>query len=178
MFLRKKKMVLSRIELTRFRYGGLFLLSLFLLGFTFVTFQAYVAQTLWRWSRQPSVAMFLNPHDAGLAMEIGKYYSLADVFVLLSDSETWGVVVNEVMNFGKPVIVSDTVGCGPDLVKQGENGYIFPVGDVEELSKHLDDLSKNPSRRKAFGKKSLEIVKNYSFDKDVEAINGVINNIK
>ena len=74
MFLRKKKMVLSRIELTRFRYGGLFLLSLFLLGFTFVTFQAYVAQTLWRWSRQPSVAMFLNPHDAGLAMEIGKYY--------------------------------------------------------------------------------------------------------
>lgn len=110
--------------------------------------------------------------------EIGKYYSAADIFVLLSDSETWGVVVNEVMNFGKPVVISDAVGCGSDLVKQGENGYIFPVGDIDKLSEYLNDLSQNSSRRKAFGKKSLEIVENYTFNKDIEVIGEVINNIK
>ncbi|MEM2175408.1 MAG: GxxExxY protein, partial [Candidatus Micrarchaeia archaeon] len=70
--------------------------------------------------------------------DLPKYYTIADIFVLPSDiGETWGLVVNEAMNFGLPVIVSDMVGCGPDLVKSEENGFIFKTGDIEELKNYL-----------------------------------------
>jgi GxxExxY protein len=73
--------------------------------------------------------------------EISKYYAMSDIFVLPSDvGETWGLVVNEAMNFRLPVIVSDLVGCGSDLVKHGENGYIFKTGNIEELAKYLEEL--------------------------------------
>ena len=58
--------------------------------------------------------------------EIGRIYAAADCFVLPSDyGETWGLVVNEAMNFGLPIVVSDRVGCGRDLVREGENGFTF-----------------------------------------------------
>jgi len=73
--------------------------------------------------------------------EISKYYAMSDIFVLPSDvGETWGLVVNEAMNFRLPVIVADSVGCGSDLVKHGENGYIFKTGDIEELARYLEEL--------------------------------------
>jgi len=73
--------------------------------------------------------------------EISKYYAMSDIFVLPSDvGETWGLVVNEAMNFRLPVIVSDLVGCGSDLVKHSENGYIFKTGDIEELARYLEEL--------------------------------------
>jgi len=58
-----------------------------------------------------------------------KAYLPADAFVLPSDNgETWGLVTNEAMLFGLPVIVSDQVGCGPDLIIEGETGYVFSGG--------------------------------------------------
>lgn len=103
--------------------------------------------------------------------EISKYYTIADIFVLPSDvGETWGLVVNEAMNFGLPIIVSDMVGCGPDLVKHGENGFIFKTGSIEELSDYLEKLMLNNELRKEFGQKSREIVKNYSYQKSAENI--------
>jgi GxxExxY protein len=107
--------------------------------------------------------------------EISKYYAMSDIFVLPSDvGETWGLVVNEAMNFRLPVIVSDLVGCGSDLVKHGENGYNFKIGDIEELSKYLEELIMNEEKRKLFGKKSFEIVKVYNHDKTVESILKII----
>ena len=67
--------------------------------------------------------------------ELPAYYDLCDVFVLPSVHEPWGLVVNEVMNAGRAVIVSDQVGCGPDLVRNGENGYIFQAGDITGLAR-------------------------------------------
>ena len=72
--------------------------------------------------------------------EIPKYYVASDVLVLPSDQETWGIVVNEAMCFGLPVIVSDQVGAARDLVQQGYNGFTFPRGDVEELAKNIQQL--------------------------------------
>ncbi len=60
-------------------------------------------------------------------------YALADVLVLPSMSETWGLVVNEAMACGLPAVVSDVVGCAPDLVEPGRTGATFPVGDVPAL---------------------------------------------
>lgn len=114
-----------------------------------------------------------NVHFVGFKnlTELPKYYALSDILVLPSASgETWGLVVNIAMCFKLPVIVSDLVGCGPDLVKDGLNGYVFPLGNTEKLSRQIEDLIKNPRKRKEFGRKSFEIVQDYSFDKDIEGI--------
>lgn len=103
--------------------------------------------------------------------ELPKYYTLADMFVLPSGiGETWGLVVNEAMCFGLPVIVSDVVGCGPDLVRENQNGFIFPVGDIQKLAKCLLQLADSKERRMAFGKRSSEIVSGYTQEKDVDAL--------
>jgi glycosyltransferase involved in cell wall biosynthesis len=103
--------------------------------------------------------------------ELPQYYVISDVFVLPSGiGETWGLAVNEAMCFSLPVIVSDIVGCGPDLVKHGENGYIFPLGNIEKLAEYLGELVKKPARIKTFGKKSFKIIQEYSYEKDIEGI--------
>jgi glycosyltransferase involved in cell wall biosynthesis len=65
-------------------------------------------------------------------------YALGDVFVLPSRYEPWGLAVNEAMNLGLPVIVSDQVGAAPDLVGT-DNGWVFPAGSVSALARVLDD---------------------------------------
>lgn len=72
--------------------------------------------------------------------EICKYFALADVFVLPSKEEVWGLVVNEAMAGGLPVIVSDKAGSSVDLVKNGTNGYIFQSGNTNDLSKKITTI--------------------------------------
>lgn len=111
--------------------------------------------------------------------ELPQYYAMSDIFVLPSGmGETWGLVVNEAMCFELPIIVSDMVGCGADLVKNGENGYIFPLGDIEKLSEHLEELVNNSKKRKSFGEKSSEIINNYTHEKDIEGILKALNSLK
>jgi glycosyltransferase involved in cell wall biosynthesis len=64
-------------------------------------------------------------------------YAAADVLVLPSRSETWGLVVNEAFACGLPAVVSDRVGCGPDMIRDGLTGSVVPVGDVERLAKAI-----------------------------------------
>ena len=70
--------------------------------------------------------------------EMPEAYALADVLVLPSTTETWGLVVNEAMACGVPAVVSDTVGCSPDLIDPGETGEVFPMGDTEALADALE----------------------------------------
>ena len=72
--------------------------------------------------------------------DIAKFYALADLLVLPSHKETWGMVVNEGLCFSLPVVVSDQVGSGADLVTHGENGYVFSAGDVLDLTKGIATL--------------------------------------
>lgn len=66
-------------------------------------------------------------------------YGQADVIVLpSSEAETWGLVVNEAMACGVPAIVSDAVGCAPDLIEPGVTGEIFPCGDVAALARAIE----------------------------------------
>ncbi len=113
-----------------------------------------------------------NVHFAGFKnlTEMPEYYAMADIFVIPSFNECWGIVVNEAMCFGLPVIASDTVGSIPDLVINGENGFIYKTGDIDELAEKLNVLAKNKTKRHNFGKKSLEIVKNYSYENDIRGI--------
>jgi glycosyltransferase involved in cell wall biosynthesis len=82
-----------------------------------------------------SFAGFLNQS------EIPQAYIAADVLVLPSDgSETWGLVVNEGMACGLPAIVSDAVGCGPDMIDEGRTGFTFAFGDPDALEKRLVEI--------------------------------------
>lgn len=71
---------------------------------------------------------------------LAAYYAMADVFVLPSEWEPWGLVVNEAMSCGLPVIVSDRVGCRADLVRDGETGLVVPTGDADALAAALRRL--------------------------------------
>jgi glycosyltransferase involved in cell wall biosynthesis len=97
--------------------------------------------------------------------EISQAYEAADVFALASGwDETWGLVVNEAMNFGLPVVVSDKVGCAVDLVAHGENGYVFPNDRPDELAQYLTSLITDPTRRESFGRRSAEIIAPWNDD--------------
>jgi glycosyltransferase involved in cell wall biosynthesis len=77
-------------------------------------------------------AGFLN--QSGIASA----YVAMDMLVLPSDfGETWGLVVNEAMACGRPALVSDRVGCGPDLVEPGRTGDVFAFGEVPALAAKL-----------------------------------------
>lgn len=65
-------------------------------------------------------------------------YAAADVLVLASYVDTWGLVVNEAFACGLPAIVSDRVGCAPDLIMDGLTGTVVPAGDIEALANALD----------------------------------------
>ncbi len=101
---------------------------------------------------------------------VAQYYAASDVLVLPSGHEPWGLVLNEGMCFGLPVICSDAVGAAPDLVRPGENGWVYPVGDVEALARALGTLLDDPERRARMGERSRAIVSAYSYDADVVGI--------
>lgn len=82
-------------------------------------------------------------------------YIAADALVLPSDGgETWGLVVNEAMTCGRPCIVSDQVGCGPDLIIPGETGAVFPMGDVAALAECLREMLSDKQKLKEMGEAS------------------------
>ena len=87
------------------------------------------------------------------------FYTMADALVLPSREEPWGMVVNEAMCFGLPIIASNQVGAAVDLVKEGHNGFLFPAGDSKKLVTCIEKLINLPSEeRLLFGKRSIEII--------------------
>lgn len=109
-------------------------------------------------------------------------YAVCDIFVLPSygSGETWGLAINEAMCVGRPIIVSNHVGCANDLVKSGQNGLIFKAGNVAALTSSLQEAMSDRDRLKQWGEESNKIVANYSYDRIVDglkqALNAVINN--
>jgi 1,2-diacylglycerol 3-alpha-glucosyltransferase len=95
--------------------------------------------------------------------ELPIYYGLARAFVHASTSEPWGLVVNEAMAAGLPVLVSQRCGCARDLVEEGRNGFTFDPDNVEELSKLMLRLSSMPEgEREAMGRASQEIISRWT----------------
>lgn len=81
-------------------------------------------------------------HGAVANAELPKYYSANDVFVLPSKSEPWGMVVEEALNNGVPVLVSDRVGCAEETVREGENGTIFDAFSESDFLAAVRRISK------------------------------------
>jgi len=115
--------------------------------------------TVHRTGLQESIQFFgFRPYDS-----IPVWYARAACLILPSISEPWGLVVNEAMASGLPVIVSDRCGCADDLVENGVNGYIFPAKNADSLTKCMvtfDALGE--ADRGAMGRRSQEIIARYT----------------
>ena len=95
--------------------------------------------------------------------EIPKYYAAADLLVVPSDREATGGVINEAMCFKLPVIISDQVGFGMDLVQEDVNGFSFPVGDPNSLAISIKRLFSLPEdERLEMGTQSLQRMTEWS----------------
>ena len=91
--------------------------------------------------------------------QIAAAYAASDCLVLASDhGETWGLVVNEAMACGLPAVVSDLVGCGEDLVREGITGLRYPCGDVAALSHCLAAMAADPAAAARMGAAGRELV--------------------
>jgi glycosyltransferase involved in cell wall biosynthesis len=94
----------------------------------------------------------------------------SDVFVLPSRDEHWGLVVNEAMTCGLPVVVSDACGCVDDLVVTGQNGVVFPVENAAKLAEAMTQLSRSESQRQSMGRESDSMIRPWTIDRQAETI--------
>ena len=88
---------------------------------------------------------------------LGAYFNSADVFVLPTLEDTWGVVVLEAMALGKPVLCSKWAGAA-EMVIEGENGYLFEPQQPEELAKVMRRFIEQPNLSKSMGDKSQQLM--------------------
>jgi glycosyltransferase involved in cell wall biosynthesis len=93
--------------------------------------------------------------------ELPSFYGLAHAFVHASSVEPWGLVVNEAMAAGLPVLVSDSCGCAEELVIEGENGFKFLPDDTEELAKLMTFIAGKNCDREAMADSGRKIISSW-----------------
>ncbi len=109
--------------------------------------------------------------------ELPGYYSIADILVLPSYTEQWGIVINEAMYFGNVIIASDQVGAAYDLVRE-DNGFIFPAGSIKVLSEKLKILINDRKLLKKMGDGSRERIKNWDYAACLAGITAALATLK
>lgn len=114
--------------------------------------------------------IFFVGHVDGI--EKYKWYSIADIFVLPTFHDPWGLVVNEAMYFGLPIITTEVAGCS-EMVK--DNGFVIPPGDEEALKRALMRLLEDANLRATMGRRSREYVKEYNVSNAVKPFIEAIN---
>jgi glycosyltransferase involved in cell wall biosynthesis len=111
--------------------------------------------------------------------EIGRLLMQSDALVLPSHSEPWGLVVNEALSYGCPVVVSDICGCVPELVIEGKTGYSYPRGDARALSEAMLAVAAMASDRSAVATRCLDLIEQYSADRAaLEILGGCVQILK
>jgi len=106
--------------------------------------------------------------------ELPRFFELADVFVLPSRHEPWGLIVNEAMAAGCPVIVSSDVGSHTDLVTDGVEGCVFPVGDVSALAHALERVFITPETVVTMGARARERIQRWTFEEDLRGLRSAL----
>lgn len=106
--------------------------------------------------------------------ELPLYYGLAEAFVHASTSEQWGLVVNEAMASGLPILVSERCGCARDLVASGNNGYTFSPYSLEDIAASLAKLASPSCDRKAMAQASRRRIADWAPTKFAEGLSQAI----
>jgi glycosyltransferase involved in cell wall biosynthesis len=102
--------------------------------------------------------------------ELPTFFALADVFVLPSRHEPWGLIVNEAMASGCAVIVSNEVGSHADLVTDGVEGFVFPVGDIDALTGALARVLSSPEQIRRMREAARARIASWDFEADVRGL--------
>ena len=110
-------------------------------------------------ARAPEGVRFLGPLDRD---DLVDELSRADVFVLPSRSEPWGMVLNEAAAAGLPLVATEETGAARDLIEHGENGYRVRAGDVDALREALQLLAGDDDLRARFGARSRELARRFT----------------
>lgn len=113
----------------------------------------------------------LDAHFAGFVnqRDLPKYYAMGDVFVLPSSYEPRGAVINEAMACGLPVVVTDRCGSLGDIVRPGDNAFVYPAGDEAALADALDALMDEETRSR-MARRSREIIGAWDYARGVEGV--------
>ncbi len=102
--------------------------------------------------------------------EVPRMFTLSQVLILSSFSETWGLVVNEAMICGQAVIVSDQCGCATDLVEQNGNGFVFDYQNASQLAEYMSAFVQNDGLAEKMGQRSVERIRRFSVSAVAERI--------
>ena len=94
--------------------------------------------------------------------QLAVYYGLAEMLILPTYSDTWGLVVNEAMACGLPIILSSAAGCGPDLITENWNGVTVPPRNISDLATAMQDVASRPETCSQMGMNSRERIRQYS----------------
>ena len=106
--------------------------------------------------------------------QVSSYYSIADMYAILSDYDASPKSLNEALNFELPILVTDKVGTAYDLVKDGQNGFIVRSRDIKEMSQKIDHLNNNRLRTISMGKNSLPISNDWTIENDIKGLKKAI----
>ena len=104
-----------------------------------------------------------------------KFYAVSDVLVMPSLEEVWGLVINEAMVAGLPVIGTDIAGASADLIKDGKNGFVIKEGSVGEFFQALKTILESESLAKTMSVNSLSFIKNFAPERAMSGVLGAIS---
>ena len=102
--------------------------------------------------------------------QLPSVYAACDIFVLAAESEPWGLVVNEVMCAGLPVVLTPEVGCAIDLVIDGENGRKVPAGNVDALADAIESIVRRPNGSREMGARSRDRISQWGYRECVRGL--------
>lgn len=124
-------------------------------------------------SEKVHIKPFVNQSDMPAA------YAACDLFCLPSvgPGETWGLAVNEAMAVGKAILISDRAGCAQDLIKNGENGYIFSHDVDGDLQRKLELLISDRQKLHDMGNVSRQIIRNWDYQTGVNNLSELLSTL-
>lgn len=96
--------------------------------------------------------------------QLSLFYKCADLFVFPTREDIWGLVINEAMSYGLPVVSSDRCIAALEMIKPGENGYLFKSENVESLVDKLRLIIKNSNAFEKYGESSLRVARKYTIE--------------
>jgi len=127
-------------------------------------------KSLERLARKLNITNHIKFHGVLYEENLLKVYQSSDVFLITSEYESFSMVTTEAMACGLPVI-GTKVGFLPQLIKEGERGFLVELNNIEELKERILFLSRNINIVREFGSKAREyVVKSFSWEKSAEAI--------
>lgn len=94
-----------------------------------------------------------------------EYYMASDLFVLPTREDIWGLVINEAMSFGLPIITTRKCIAGTELITDGENGYLLEAGEIQQTTEKIRILMESDSKRLLMGNKCRDKIRRYTIER-------------